>query len=446
MTTASPLKMTAHHARATLMVPDSAAILKRFYFLLRELVLMQAGWMPGTAHWACKLLLPEFLWQDQQTVQGLRQRVLELRYPERQIDVAPDEHLVTCWRRLAEAPQPQAFIEGLARVVKPCLRQIFTAYLDRTDALDDGPTVRILQIALRDIDNQLDRWEEAIADAREVYPQHIPSTERWLEGLRSTWLAALGDLLDPQSSADDQAFIPDRFGGRPFAISRLGQRDRRFRQVRFGWPDALDPDFGAGEGLQLQVRQAVHHLNEVWAAEMAAACLYDLGNDADAEFLTDAARWCYDEIRHCRMGFTRLGDWGFTPAEMPLGSFSYDAGAQTDAITRLGIIFYFESTYIHTKSKRMHYFGEFGDRISSHDMDFDWADEQIHAHYGTHWLKYFLEKAGDPRRPTDFRDQSEACIRAIRASATAEDRQAVMDAFNYCMNRAGELIARSPRA
>ncbi|MCC6423524.1 MAG: DUF455 family protein [Phycisphaerales bacterium] len=440
MTTANPVKMKARDTRAALMVPDSAAILKRFYFLLRELVLMQAGWMPGTAHWGSKLLLPEVLWQDQQTVQALRQRVLELRYPEREIDLSPDERLVACWKHLIEAPQPQAFVEALAKVVKPLLRQVFTEYLQRADALDDGPTVRILKIALTDIDEQLGRWNDAIADARNVYPELIAGTDRWLDGLESTWLSAIGDLLDPRSSVDERAYDPRKFGGKPFAISRLGQRDRRFRLVRFGWPDALDPAFGAGEGMQLQIRQAVHHINEVWAAEMAAACIYDLGADADAEFLTDAARWCYDEIRHCRMGYTRLDEWGFKVSEMPLGSFSYDAGANADAITRLGIIFYFESTYIHTKSKRMHYFSEFGDRTSSHDMDFDWADEQIHAHYGAHWLKYFLEKTGDPRKPIDFRDQSEACVTAIRATATEKDKKEVMETFEQTMARARELI------
>jgi len=84
----------------------------------------------------------------------------------------------------------------------------------------------------------------------------------------------------------------------------------------------------------------------------------------------------------------------------------------------------------------MRYFGEFGDCISSHDMDFNWSDEQIHAHYGTRWLKYFLEKAGDPRKPIDFRDQSEACIHAIGASATPEDKQAVADTFEQTMARA----------
>jgi transposase len=418
------------------MVNDSANILKRFYFLQRELVLMQAGWLPGTQHWQSKLLLPEFLWQDSLTCQELRQRVLELRYPLRAIDLPPDEALVRLWRSFADAPNAFAFAEGLGRVLKPLLRQAYRHYLERADDLDDGPTLRILTHALADLDEQIDRWGDAAAERRESYPEAQPQVDRWLEGLRQ-WQTAVGDLLAPESRIG--AFDPAAYGGRPFVIARRGQRDRRFALALFSWPDQLDPARGPGEEMQLQVRQAVAHINEVWAAEMAAACLYDLAPSADPEFLIDAARWCYDEIRHCRMGFTRLREWGFAMEEMPMGSFSYDAGADVDALTRLGIIFYFESAYIHTKSQRARIFGELGDRVSSHDMDFDWADEQIHAHYGARWLSYFLDKASDPRKPMEFREQAEGCIRRIRAAATDADRIRADELFERTMQRAREL-------
>ena len=60
-TAAADMKMPSSDQRARLMVPDSAKILKRFYFLQQEMILMQAGWLPGTEHWQSKLLLPEFL-------------------------------------------------------------------------------------------------------------------------------------------------------------------------------------------------------------------------------------------------------------------------------------------------------------------------------------------------------------------------------------------------
>ena len=258
------------------MVPEAAIILKRLYFLQRELVLMQAGWLAAVSHWQSKLLLPEFLWQDMLICHELRSRVLELRYPQRTIDLPPDENRVALWKKLQEAPNGEAFCQGLWRVAKPVIRRACQKYLELTDPLDDGPTVRILWQAIGDIDRQTERWQAASADWAKAFPEQLPVAERWVGGL-AQWSTAVGDLLSSAEATGD--FDPSKFGGRPLAIARTGARDRRFRKLRFAWPDMIDGDFGAGEGMRLQVRQAVHHLNEVWAAEMAAACLWDLGRD-----------------------------------------------------------------------------------------------------------------------------------------------------------------------
>jgi hypothetical protein len=105
------------------------------------------------------------------------------------------------------------------------------------------------------------------------------------------------------------------------------------------------------------------------------------------------------------------------------------------------MIFYFESTYIHTKPERAQIFGEWGDRVSSHDMDFDWADEQIHTHFGTRWLKYFLEKQGDLRRPVDLRPEAEDRVKHVIATATLDDRARTQAAFETMMRRARQLAA-----
>jgi len=89
----------------------------------------------------------------------------------------------------------------------------------------------------------------------------------------------------------------------------------------------------------------------------------------------------------------------------------------------------------------MKIFGEQGDRVSSHDMDFDWADEQIHTHYGTHWLKHFLQQQGDSRKPINFRKQSEACIARMREAATAQDRADVLAALEKMMSKAYALAS-----
>lgn len=71
------MKLEGDFERSGLMVPEAAAVLKRFYFVQRELVRLQAGWIPGTEHWETNLFFPEALWQDELTSWQLRERVLE---------------------------------------------------------------------------------------------------------------------------------------------------------------------------------------------------------------------------------------------------------------------------------------------------------------------------------------------------------------------------------
>lgn len=434
--------MQSPDLRAALMVTDAAKTLKRFYFLHRECVVAQAGWTPGTAHWETKLLWPEFLWQDSLTVAALRERVLELRFPERRIEPGEDAPLIDWWRRLwREVPNDDAFAEAAQTALKPFLREAFARYLALADALDDAPTVRLLRQAIVDLDEQIQRLARIRTDVAEVYSAaELAAARDWAGEVRAQ-LAALGveALVGEAPCPPPAAPRPD---SRPFAIAREGRRDPRFAYSRIPWPDSLDPARGAGTGFELQVRQAQAHLNEIWAAEMAAAVIWDLADEGPPEFLTEAARWCFDEIRHCRMGYTRFLEWGFQKAEMPLGSFSYDAGAQVDELTRLGIIYYFETTYIHTKSERARSFAEFGDRTSSHDMDFDWADELIHTHYGKKWLDHFIARRGLQIGPQDIKAAAEGAVARIRREATPADRERIETLYRRTLARARELAGR----
>ena len=418
------MQIHSRDSRAALMVNDAAHILKRYFLLQRELVLMQAGWLPGTANMDIKLALAEFLWQDALIARELRQRVLELRFPERLIVPDADETLINWWRTFRDAPDGEAFAVGLHAILKPMLRDAFQAYLDLSDPLDDAPTRRILQHALQDLDDQAARWSDLLVDI-----QSKSNVIKWLSDLQRARAEAGADLLigAPRSA------YPAIESRTPFQIARYAVRDPRYPLLKFAWPDRIDPARGPGEGLQLQIRVAVHHANEIWATEMAAAVLFDLADRAPHEFLDDAARWCFDESRHCRMGLSRFKSFGYSIDQIPLDTFSYDAGATLDAVTRLGIIFYFETTYIHTKPQRAKIFYETGDRLSSHDMDYDWADEQIHTHYGSHWLKYFLELEGDTRTPLQIRDAAEASVWQIRATLTPDDEAATQAVFDRTM-------------
>ena len=145
-----------------------------------------------------------------------------------------------------------------------------------------------------------------------------------------------------------------------------------------------------GEGITLQLRSAISHLNEAWAVETGGIILSSFADELPWEWLHDSARWTYDEARHCQMGYERLLAWGLEPAEIPLGTYIYDSTAKQDPIFRLGMLYFFETKNIGHKRERAQLFHTYGDAVSEHDMDFDWADETMHASYGRRWLSQLL--------------------------------------------------------
>ncbi len=253
------------------------------------------------------------------------------------------------------------------------LRTDYGGYLDAGDELADGPSLRIVEAALEDKERQA----RALTD---------------LEGLAD----------------EDPA------------------RDGRYFLSSFYWPDVLDPSYPYGEGIALQLRSAISHLNEVWAVETAGLILTALSPELGWEFTRDAARWVYDESRHMLMGLRRLEAWGFEPGQIPLGGYIYEACAGQDPIYRLGMLGHFETKNIGRKRERALAFHQMGDRTSETDMEFDWADETLHAEYGRRWLRRLLEARGeDPESWPAVLERCEELVRERIAQATPEDLERI---------------------
>lgn len=285
--------------------------------------------------------------------------------------------------RVFELRYPSRFLEDQAEEIEVAtiddlralvgrLRGDYRDYTAVGDELADGPSLRIAEAAHRDKERQA----EALADA-------------------------------PHLSADDPA------------------RDDRYFLSSFYWPDVLDPSYPYGEGVGLQLRSAVSHLNEVWAVETAGLILERLSPELGWEFTHDAARWLYDETRHMLMGMRRLEAWGFDRGQIPLGGYIYEACAGQDPLYRLGMLGYFETKNIGRKRERADAFHAMGDSTSETDMEFDWADETLHAEYGRRWLRRLLEARGDD--PESWPAVLERCEQLVeeriaRASTADLDR------------------------
>jgi hypothetical protein len=86
-------------------------------------------------------------------------------------------------------------------------------------------------------------------------------TENWTAGF-SNQLAFLGGIGRDAAPPDVKISpIPD---SQSVSVPDLPTRDPRYWSCRFYWPDIIDTEFPYGEGLLLQLRSAVSHLNEAW--------------------------------------------------------------------------------------------------------------------------------------------------------------------------------------
>ena len=262
---------------------DTAQVLTRFHYLSRAIALACGGWIAATPKLETKAALARVAWQHTLAGDTFRERVFELRYPTRFLEEGSDAPLIRVYEAAIDAPGPDEFLGGLAHSLLPEYAVRLGSFLAQTDELDDGPTVRIVQQALRDVEEQA------------VLLGHAPGSDPWTVELRRGL-----ETLEPPA-------------GTPFRLAEEPARDDAYFSSSFYWPDAIVPGYPYGEGVALQVRSAVSHLNEVWAVDTAGAILHGLAPELGWEWIRDAGRWTYDEARHMLMGKRRLEAWGLGP-------------------------------------------------------------------------------------------------------------------------------------
>lgn len=435
-----PIYLPGRHVRAAFMRMDSARLLKRFFLCEEALVIGQAGWLASLGSYEIKTTLPRLLWEDAMCAHELRERVFELRFPSRVLEPGEDTPLWQLFSESLNAPNAGALLLALARVYKPALLAAYETYLATTDEIADGPTLRFLSQAVREKKAQLPLLEQF---AREVLktPEQRAEAENWVAVLGQR-LQDLGGVYPQEGGGETPvpAEVVPLPGSWPFRLPDVPVRDQRFHLCRFYWPDVIDPSIKYTEGVALQVRSAISHFNEIWAVETAGAVLHAFARRLGWPFIYNAARWAYDESRHCRMGYERLKQWGFTPQELPLGTYIYDSAAGQEPLYRLGMLFFFETKNISKKQERIRAFTAYEDEVSRHDMEYDWADETIHAHFGKYWLSALHENWPDLYPAPDVvRARCSELVDALLSTATAEEQRAIMAVAAAMMEKANSF-------
>jgi uncharacterized ferritin-like protein (DUF455 family) len=438
MSHSSEFLLTAQE-RARWMRIDTAQLLKRFFFAERSLLVSEASWIPAITPLDIKTNLARYVWQSAEAANSLRERVFELRFPSRMMeDEGNDRALIAIFDAVRDSPSVPAFLLSVGTVLLPAMRDAYQSYLQASDLIADGPTHRFLTLAVREKTEQIngfDRWIEAArSENLNVWSEAAAWTDQAAQ--RMSAIGGVG-AESPRSSLPAMP-LP---GARPYSIPVHPARDRRFWPCRFYWPDIVDPSYPYGEGMQLQLRSAISHLNEVWAVEAGGVILSAFADVLPWEWIYNSARWTYDESRHCRMGYERLMAWKLDPSWIPLGTYIYESATTVDAsdipLNLLGMLFFFETKNIRHKPERARLFHSYGDSLSEHDMDFDWADETLHASYGKRWLKELLAIRGrDPAAYEEVRKNCEQLVNDYVRTATPAEVAALRSAADRLINKA----------
>ena len=419
----APAFLLSSQPRSRWMRLDTAQLLKRFFFCERSLLISGAAWIPAIAPLEIKTGLARFVWQNAETAHALRNRVFELRFPSRLLEEQGADHaLIDLFSAVKDSPSVPAFLLSIGKVLLPALRESYQAYLDASDSIADGPTHRFLSLALSEKTEQIEAFKQWAESALSQNPQQCEAALAWTRAVANRLSDVGGVGVAPSPSSTIVGPLP----GSNYAIPVRPARDPRFWPCRFYWPDVIDPTFPYGKGIELQLRSAISHLNEVWAIEAGGVILSAFADVLPWEWIHNSARWTYDESRHCRMGYERLMAWGLDPAEIPLGTYIYESASNADPLEvptlLLGMLYFFETKNIRHKPARAQLFHTYGDALSEHDMDFDWADETIHAGYGKHWLKELLAvRRQDPAAYDQIRERCERLVSDYVSTATAQE-------------------------
>ncbi len=436
----TPAFFSSPQSRARWMRHDVAQLLKRFFFCERSLVVTAAAWIPAVAPLETKIGLARFIWQGAETAHALRDRVFELRFPNRILEEQGTDHaLIDLFHSVKDSPSVPAFLLSIGKVLLPALRDAYQEYLEGSDTIADGPTHRFLALALCEKVEQIAAFERWADSALSQDPEWREAALSWSRTVASRLSDVGGVGVGPAPTAS--AVWEPLPGAKTYVIPDRPARDPRFWPCRFYWPDVVDPSYPYGEGPPLQIRSAISHLNEVWAIETGGVILNSFADVLPWEWIHNSARWTYDEARHCQMGYQRLMSWGFKPAEIPLGTYIYESASGQDPIYRLGMLYFFETKNIRHKPARAQLFHDYGDAVSEHDMDFDWADETIHAGYGRHWLKELLVIRGqDPNAHEQVRERCEKLVSDYVTSATPQEVAAIKEVAKALL---AEAVRRS---
>ena len=350
-------------------------LLNRYRFIEHETIRILAAWLPATARMELKLAMGRWLWEDTQHVQQLYQRLREVQTPA--FRPPGDQALEQLMAEALHAPDEWNLLAGIFRVIKPALAAAYRWHINQTFANPDAPTLYAFKHILLDETEQLQ-------EAATLLASHPAGPwEAYLVGL----LAAAGGVTGQFPRGQTPQAPANRT---PFQPPRQAARDSRFNLVNRNAGQALPQADPATERRQ----EFENYSQEMLAAETVALILY-LSPHMPWEFTYDAARHCYDETRHCKLGIEWLAKNGLDYTQVPQNILIYAWRSQYDPARQYCLLTMGNEAHVFPyRRQRLNIYQEAGDRLSAQFLSYDMADERQHVAFGHKWLPELLVKNG----------------------------------------------------
>lgn len=357
-------------------VESASQLMRRFYRIERETMRAMAGYLPKLRIWSAKKMLARHIWLDATHADLLRSRVLELRYPRVDADENVDIHLIHLLKKIPTAESDQQFLSYVYQVIKPQLMKSLKTYLHESDPLDDAPSHIYIERIIAELEKELydfkTLWEQ-------LDGTNTPSLKEEDTYLAEAFISCGGD------TGPDQAPHPknDRFFQKGnYDIPIVGGRDLSWKEAKTQVPPRTPKNL-----IEQRLWIAIDHANEVWASETVASLIWKY-DKMPWDLYLNAARWCYDEMRHSMMGEQRLESMGFhIGIDTPMASDNWKAFRHHGIEKLLLLLHGVEQKGPLHKSHLKNELSKVNDLDSAQDCDYDWADESGHISFGLAWIK-----------------------------------------------------------
>jgi hypothetical protein len=362
-------------------VEENAALLRRYEYIQRSLVYIQGAQLPHRSRWELMIALGKHLYEDAETVDAVRKRILTLRQNVRSLSRQPDQRLTLLMDELLHARTDAELLLGTYEVVKPALLATYRSHMEETQVIADQPTIRVLRQAVWDLEEQMEWGRRAITELVDNAGKR-PAASEFKEKIEYL-LKEAGGITGEDEGAAKVAARRWR-SHQPFSLPERAVRDERFPgtvHYRTGAPDYAEDLTQEKLYWLMRVRQ-----EEMENLDLLGALIW-LQRDQPWEFTVDVARHLWDEDRHTMLGQAALEAEGVDWMSYPQDTLIYDYNIRNlPAAAYVWLTMGIEAKGMRKTGKRAEY--EFAQDVAKHPLfaqfnDYDWADEVLHVHFGS---------------------------------------------------------------